>query len=284
MASHLNLEEQEQLDRVKQLWKQYGNLVTWVVIIALGGFAAFSQYQNWQRGRSAKAGALYEELDQAAQTGDMKKVERVFGDLREKYPATVAAEQAGLRVAKLQFDFGQPDAARASLEWVVAHGAEKEYQVIARLRLAGLLLDQKKPEEALQALPTDVPPAFEALVADRRGDILHAQGKHAEAKAAWQQALDKMEARLDYRRLVEAKLSSLGPNAPSAAPVAASAAAPASAPVAAGAASAPVAAGAASAAVDPAGASAPATAGSAAVPAAAEPASATASAAPGARR
>jgi predicted negative regulator of RcsB-dependent stress response len=247
MASHLNLEEQEQLDRVKQLWKQYGNLVTWVLIIALGGFAAWSQFQNWQRTKSAQASVMYDELDQAAQTGDMKKVERVFADLREKYPATVAAEQAGLMAAKLQFDFGQPDAARASLEWVAANAVEKEYRVLAGLRLAGVLLDQKKPDEALRALPSDVPPAFEALVADRRGDILHAQGKHTEAKAAYQVALDKLDPRLDYRRLVEAKLSSLGPNAPSgAAAPAASAAAPAASPAA------PAASGAAAAAAQPA--------------------------------
>jgi len=135
MASHLNLEEQEQLDRVKQLWKQYGNLVTWVVIIALGGFAAFHQYQNWQRGQGAKAAAMYDELEQAAQAADVKKVERVFEDLRREYPSTVAAEQGGLLAAKLQFDAGQPDAARATLDWVAANASEKEYKVLAGLRL-----------------------------------------------------------------------------------------------------------------------------------------------------
>jgi len=226
MASHLNLEEQEQLDRVKQLWKQYGNLVTWVVIIALGGFAAFHQYQNWQRGQGAKAAAMYDELEQAAQAADVKKVERVFEDLRREYPSTVAAEQGGLLAAKLQFDAGQPDAARATLDWVATNASEKEYKVLAGLRLAGLLLDQKKPDEALKALPAEVPPSFKGLLEDRRGDILHAQGKHAEAKAAYQAALAALDPRLDYRRLVEAKMTSLGATAPAAA---ASVAAPASA-------------------------------------------------------
>lgn len=226
MASHLNLEEQEQLDRVKQLWKQYGNLVTWVIIIALGGFAAFHQWQNYQRGQGAKAAAMFDELEQAAQASDVKKVERVFDDLRKEYPSTVAAEQGGLLAAKVQFDAGQPDAARATLDWVAANATEKEYKVLAGLRLAGLLLDQKKPDEAMKALPAEVPPSFKALVEDRRGDILHAQGKHAEAKTAYQAALAAMDARLDYRRLVEAKMTSLGATAPAAA---ASAAAPASA-------------------------------------------------------
>ena len=40
MATHLDLEEQEQLDQLKAFWKQYGNLITWAVIAALGTFAA----------------------------------------------------------------------------------------------------------------------------------------------------------------------------------------------------------------------------------------------------
>ena len=151
---------------------------------------------------------------------------RVFEDLRREYPSTVAAEQGGLLAAKLQFDAGQPDAARATLDWVAANASEKEYKVLAGLRLAGLLLDQKKPDEALKALPAEVPPSFKGLLEDRRGDILHAQGKHAEAKAAYQAALAALDPRLDYRRLVEAKMTSLGATAPAAA---ASVAAPASA-------------------------------------------------------
>ena len=60
---------------------------------------------------------------------------------------------------------------------------------------------------------------FAALVADRRGDALVAQGKTGAARAAFQAAWAAMDERLDYRRLIEAKLVAL------AAPPAASAAA-----------------------------------------------------------
>ena len=40
MATSLDLQEQEQLDALKAFWKQYGNLVTWVIILALWAFAA----------------------------------------------------------------------------------------------------------------------------------------------------------------------------------------------------------------------------------------------------
>lgn len=210
MATNLDLQDQEQLEELKHFWNQYGNLITWVLILALGGFAAWNGWNWWQRERAVKASVMYDELDAAAQAGDAERAARVFSDMKERFASTAFAEQAGLLNAKVQADKGQADAAKASLEWVAANAVEAEYKTIAQLRLAGLLLDQKKHDEALKALPTDAPKEFAALVADRRGDILAAQGKSDEAKAAYRQAWDAMTAEVDYRRLIEAKLAALG--------------------------------------------------------------------------
>jgi predicted negative regulator of RcsB-dependent stress response len=48
------------------------------------------------------------------------------------------------------------------------------------------------------------------LYADLRGDILAGQGKRAEARAAYQTALDRSEAASPYRAVVQVKLDSLG--------------------------------------------------------------------------
>ena len=210
MATHLDLEEQEQLDQLKHFWKQYGNLVTWLLIAALGSFAAWNGWAWWQRDQAVKAGAMFDELDRAAQAGDADKATRVFADLKERYPRTAFAQQGGLLAAKLQFEKGKPDAAQASLAWVAENGVEAEYQSVARLRLAGALLDAKKFDEALKQLDAAGAKEFEALVADRRGDVLQAQGKTTEAVAAYSKAWKAMESTLDYRRLIEAKLTALG--------------------------------------------------------------------------
>lgn len=210
MATRLDLGEQEQLDTLKHFWKQYGNLITWTLILALGAYAAYNVWTWYGRDRAAKASILYDELDKAAQAGDAEKAGRVFSDMRERYEAAAFTAQAGLLAGKTQHDKGRDDEARASLEWVATHAGEQEYRVIARLRLAGLLLDQKKPDEALKQLPTDAPKSFSGLVEDRRGDILLSQGKAEEAKVAYRAAYDAMDDSLDYRRLVEAKLTSLG--------------------------------------------------------------------------
>ncbi len=210
MATQLDLEEQEQLDQLKHFWKQYGNLITWLLIAVLGGFAAYNGWTWYQRTQSAQAGAMYDELDRAAQAGDTALAARIFADLKDRYPRTAFAQQGGLLAAKVQFDKGQADAASASLVWVSEHAIEPEYQTLARVRLAGILLDQKKYDEALKQLDSATAKEFEALVADRRGDILFAQGKKDEARAAYQKAWSAMDPKVEYRRLIDAKLTAMG--------------------------------------------------------------------------
>lgn len=223
MATALDLQEQEQLDELKAFWKQYGNLITWLITAVLLAFAAWNGWNWYQRDQGAKAAAMFDALDQAASAGDADKAGRVFNDLKERYPRTVVAQQGGLLAGKLQFEKGQLDAARATLGWVAENGSEDEYRAIAALALAGVQLDAKQADAALKTLDGIKAPAFAGLAADRRGDALLALGKADEAKAAYQAAYKAMDEKTDYRRLVEAKLTALG-----AAPVVAGAAGAAS--------------------------------------------------------
>jgi predicted negative regulator of RcsB-dependent stress response len=223
MATQLDLQEQEQLDAFKAFWKQYGNLVTWVLILVLGAYAGWNGWQYWQRQQGLKAGAIYEELDRAGQAGDAERAGRIFNDLKSQFPGTAYAQQGALLAAKVQFDKGQADAAKASLTWLVDTSADEALKAVARLRLAGLQLEAKQYDEALKTLAAATAPGFEALVADRRGDVLALQGKKPEARAAYQAAYAAMSDKIDYKRLIEAKLTALGA-APGAAAGAASAA------------------------------------------------------------
>lgn len=210
MATSLDLQEQEQLDELKAFWKKYGNLITWLLIAVLAAYAAWNGWNWYQRDQGQKAGAMYDELERAAQAGDADKVGRVFGDLRQRFPGTAHAAHGGLLAARLQFEKGQADAAKASLAWVADAARPEELRTVARLRLAGLLLDAKQHDEALKQLDGADAAEFAALVADRRGDVLAAQGKPAEARAAYESAYKTMPETVEYRRLVEAKLTALG--------------------------------------------------------------------------
>jgi len=213
MATHLDLQEQEQLDQLKSFWNQYGSLITWTVTVALAGFAAWNGWQWWQREQGVKAAALYDELDRIAASGDAEKTGRAFDDLKERFPRTLQSQQAALLAAKVQAEKGQADAALATLAWLADNAGEDEMRTVARLRAAGLLLDQKKYDEALKQLDAaqqGKPREFDALIADRRGDVLAAQGKSAEAVTAYQAAYKAMDAKVEYRNLIDAKLTALG--------------------------------------------------------------------------
>lgn len=232
MAKHLDLEEQEQLDELKHFWKQYGDLITWGLIVIFGAFAAWNGYNYWQRDQAAKAAVMYDEVERAAQSGDTSRLDRAMADMKERFAGTAFAQQAGLLAARTYYDKGNIDAAKASLSWVAGKSADEGYQAIAKLRLAGLLLEAKAYDEALQQLTGTFPKDFVALAADRRGDILAAQGKKNEARAEYEKAWKGMDDRTEYRRLVEVKLNALGlnPSAALAPSAAAAAVSPASAP------------------------------------------------------
>ncbi|WP_422013241.1 YfgM family protein [Roseateles sp.] len=210
MAAHLDLEEQEQLDQLKAFWKRWGNLITWLLTAVLAAFAAWQGWNWYQRDQAAKAGAMYDEFDRAVTAQDLGKATAAAADLKTNFPSTGYAAQSALQIAKLQADKGKADDAKQSLAWVADKGSEPPYRDLARLRLAGLQLDAKAYDEAIKTLDAIKLPEFAALVADRRGDVLLQQDKRDAAKAEYQKALAGMEKTQDYRRIIEAKLATLG--------------------------------------------------------------------------
>jgi predicted negative regulator of RcsB-dependent stress response len=210
MARHLDLEEQEQLDELKHFWKRYGNAISWFLIAVFGAFAAWNAWNYWQRYQAAQASALYEEVERAVAGGDATRLEQAYKDIRDKYGRTSYAQQAALLAARTLAEKGKPDDARAALQWVASESNDEGLQAVARLRLAGLLVDGKKYDEALKELASGMPREFEALAADRRGDIYNLQGKKAEAKTEYTKAWKAFGTESEYRALVEVKLTALG--------------------------------------------------------------------------
>ena len=218
MATHLDLEEQEQLDQLKHFWNTYGTLITWVVLLVAGAFVAWNGWQYFQRSKAAQAAALYDEVERSTQSGDVERIQRVLGDMKERFAGTAYAQQAGLLAAKTLYEKGKVEESRAARGWVAQSAIDPGYQAIAKLRLAAELLDGKSYDEALKQLDGKVPKDFEPLVADRKGDIYMAQGKRDEAQQEYRKAWTGLGATSDYRRLVEIKLNAVGVDPKSLAP------------------------------------------------------------------
>jgi len=205
-----DLEEQEQIDELKSWWKQYGTLVTFAIMVCALSFAAYQGWRYYKRNQALAAVTLYEQLDQAQRAGDHKKVGDIAARIKDDYKSTAYAPLAALSAAHASFSSGDLAGAKSHLQWVMEKANQDELRDIARLRLAGILLDEKKPDEALKLLEAKPVESMSALYADRRGDTLLTQGKRAEARSAYQLALDRSEAGSQYRAVIEAKLDSLG--------------------------------------------------------------------------
>ena len=134
MASHLDLEEQEQLANFKHFWSQYGNLISWVLIAALTGLAAFNGWQYWQRKSAQEAAALYDELERAVQAGEADKVQRVWADVQAKAGRAQQGQQAGLLAASSLHGAGKSEEARKALAWVIDQSSDSALIAVARLR------------------------------------------------------------------------------------------------------------------------------------------------------
>ena len=205
-----DLQEQEQIDDLKAWWAQYGKYVsagvTALAIVVIG-------VQGWrwyQATQAQKASVLYQAVSQAARANEPAKAKDPATQLTDRYGGTAYAPRGALLYAKLLYDSGDKAGAKSQLQWVIDHAGEEELKAIARYRIAQIQLDDKQYDEAIKTLDARTDEAFAAVYADLRGDILAAAGKNADARAAYQTALVKLDAKSGYRGYVQAKLDALG--------------------------------------------------------------------------
>lgn len=205
-----DLEEQEQIAVIKDWWRKYGNLVSTAVLALVVGVAGTQGWRYYRNTQAATAATLYSQLDTAEKANEPKKVQDIAATLASTHGGTAYAGMAALRAAKSFVTANDLVNAKQRLQWVVDKSKEDEMRDIARLRLAGVLLDEKNYDEALKQLDAKHVAAFDGVYADLRGDILTAQNRRAEARAAYQIALEKADPRSSYRQLVQVKLDALG--------------------------------------------------------------------------
>jgi predicted negative regulator of RcsB-dependent stress response len=136
-------------------------------------------------------------------------VREVAGSLIEQHGGTIFAAMAALQVAKLYHESGDLNAAKAQLRWVIDKSGRAEFAATARVRLAGVLMDEKAYDEALKLVSGDVPASHAVQFADRRGDVLLAMDRIDPARQAYREALDKAGADHPMRAYIQMKLDAL---------------------------------------------------------------------------
>ena len=209
MAGSYDFEEQERIAELKAWWEDNRWYVIGAIAAVILGFAAYRGWQYWSAREAEDAAAMYTPVAEAAKANDAKRILDASAALRSKHPGSFYASEAALVAAKAAFEAGNLEEARKQLEWVMNDGVE-EHRGVARLRIAAVLLEQKKFDDALKILDGNKDEAFVPLVADMRGDIMLAQGRTDEARASYKLAMEKSDPRNPVRAIAETKLNALG--------------------------------------------------------------------------
>jgi len=204
-----DLEEQEKIDELKAWWRSYGTLIVIGLAVFVAVIAGMQAWKYYQSQKVEQAAELFDSLLQVQSSGDPKKINDAAGLLMEGFPASGYASRGAIIAARASFDEGDLQNAKSRLQWVLDNSKEDELKNLAGLRLASILLDEKKYDDALRVLATKQGTSFDGLYADLKGDVLAAAGRISDARAAYQMALDKMAGKGTYFNIVQMKLDAL---------------------------------------------------------------------------
>jgi len=200
----------EQGEIVKKWLQENGSAIIMGLVIAFGGLFGYKQWQAWELNNKQQAYAEFSGLNQLLAAGQMDAAMNNFQTLQERFEDSPYTSLAALEMGRARMEAKQEDLAIKHYRFVMENGKPKALRVIARDRLARMLLDKDRADEALEVIQgeTDIT-GFEARFAETRGDILSALGRGQEALAAYQQALDTLEEGAGDRNGLELKIQAL---------------------------------------------------------------------------
>ncbi len=203
MASYAS--DEEQLEALKNWWKENGSsLITGVAIVLVVFFGA----RWWQDSRQATAEAASEIYDgiiqQIALVQDsgfddatLAAMESSYDTLRNDFPDSIYARFGALLLASVYAEQENYTQAEAELQWVMNNqelgfmkSAEQEVFLIARVRLARVLIAQDRAQEALNLLSEVEPGTMAATYAEVQGDAYAQLGQAEQARAAYERAIN----------------------------------------------------------------------------------------------
>jgi predicted negative regulator of RcsB-dependent stress response len=183
--------EDQQVEAIKKWWKDNGASLLLGLGIGVAALLGWRQYLAYQTEHSAEASDLF----QAVQTqvvnnklddAHIKKAEIIRNDFSDTpYAALVSLAQA-----KHEYDNGDTESAMTHLKWASQNATEADVQHVANLRLARVLIAEKKYDEAETLLLTDHPAGFTAGYEELKGDLYVAKGEIDQARAAYDKAIN----------------------------------------------------------------------------------------------
>ena len=204
-----SIEDQERFDAVKEWWRQYGNYILVAVVSVVLGLGGGGAWVKYNKSRALEASQKYDQLQKLSVEGKVEESRLVFSQLVEEFGGTAYRDLAVLKMVNLFHRLGDFEEAETQLRDLLKDTKSEETKSLARLRLASILIDLKKYDDALVTVEMVQNPGYGAIVADLKADILFNKGKISEAIKVLENALSLSDSASSWRGIIEMKKDSL---------------------------------------------------------------------------
>ena len=181
--------DEEQAEALKKWWNENGKFIIAGVVIGIGAIFGWRGYNTHQAQQAVEASVLYEQMIIASREDDSENVAVYANRILENYKSSTYATFATLMLAKQAAETGELDEAETHLRWVLNNSSQEEFEHVARLRLARVLIAGEKLDQADKTLKVSNTGDFSSRYEELRGDILVKQNRVDEARQAYEKAL-----------------------------------------------------------------------------------------------
>lgn len=198
--------ENEQVDAVKRFFAENGKALAVGVILGIGALVGWRYWSSHQEGSAREASLVYENAVTALKPGQPETygaAEKFSASEKNTYGAFAALE-----LAQQFVDANQLDKAEQQLQNALSAASDKNLKSVISIRLARVQLQMKQPDAALKSLEGIKGEGWSAIVADLRGEILLSKGDKQGAKAAWE-AGAKSDASSALSEMMRMKMNNL---------------------------------------------------------------------------
>jgi predicted negative regulator of RcsB-dependent stress response len=207
----LHLHEDDELQKLKDWWKNYGIALILGAVIGLGGLFGYRYWTHHLQQRAAEASALYDQVIYELNQGKPEQAAVLGGKVMKNYASTPYAALSAMLLAKASFDKGDATSAERQLRWALEHARDASVQHAARLRLARLLMSKGKDDDALKLVQgVKEKGGFASEYSEMLGDIYKDKGQIDKAREAYLQALNEDRGGR-YTDVLQMKLADVGP-------------------------------------------------------------------------
>jgi predicted negative regulator of RcsB-dependent stress response len=201
--------DDEQVEKIKQWWKENGSSVIAGLVIGVGGLFGWRYWVDYRDNQAAEASEHFQRMTQAIEQGQDQQAIDEAKAILDDYGSTAYAALAQFTLARAHADRNEYEQAAQALQALLDSRPDLAMEMLARKRLAAVQLQLKRYDEGLATLKVDYPKSFAAGFEELRGDLLAARGDAASAREAYQRARLAQPPSADPA-LLQQKLDALG--------------------------------------------------------------------------